>query len=135
MLIAALAWPIVALVRRRYKYQADISGRALMLHRVTRATGWLFLVLAIGWVIVLTAVDKDLTALNGGLDIWMRLLQLLLILAIVGTAAAIWNAYNVARAPGRHRMATLWAVLIPLAGVFLIWLCLDLGLLTGSLNY
>ena len=135
MLIAALAWPTVALVRRRYKYQADISGRALTLHRVTRATAWLFLVLAVGWIIVLTAVDKDLTALNGGLDIWMRLLQLVLILAIVGTAAAIWNAYNVARAPGRNRIATLWAVVIPLAGVFLIWLCLNLGLLTGSLNY
>jgi uncharacterized membrane protein YciS (DUF1049 family) len=65
----------------------------------------------------------------------MRLLQLVLILAIVGTAAAVWNAYNIARAPGRHRIATLWAVLIALAGVFLAWLCLDLGLLTASLNY
>jgi CubicO group peptidase (beta-lactamase class C family) len=135
MLVAALGWPIVALVRRRYKYQADASGRALTLHRVTRGTAWLFLVLAVGWLIVLTAVDKDLTALNGGLDIWMRLLQLVLILAIVGTAAAVWNAYNIARAPGRHRIATLWAVLIALAGVFLAWLCLDLGLLTASLNY
>jgi hypothetical protein len=135
MLIAALGWPIVALVRRRYKYQADIGGRALTLHRVTRGTAWLFLLLAAGWLIVLTAVDKDLTALNGGLDIWMRLLQLILILAIVGTAAAIWNAYNIARKPGPHRIATSWAVLIALAGLFLAWLCLNLGLLTASLNY
>ena len=41
---------------------------------------------AVGWVLVLTAVNNDLTALNGGLDIWMRLLQLVLIVAIVGTA-------------------------------------------------
>ncbi len=135
MLIAALGWPIVALVRRRYKYQSDVSGRALTLHRVTRGTAWLFLVLGVGWLLVLNAVDKDLTALNGGLDIWMRLLQLILILAIVGTLAAIWNAYNIARAPGRHRIATLWAVLIALAGLFLAWLCLDAGLLTASLNY
>jgi CubicO group peptidase (beta-lactamase class C family) len=135
MLIAALAWPIVALVRRRYKYQAELSGRGLALHRATRATAWLLLVLAIGWVLVLTAVDNDLTALNGGLDIWMRLLQLLLIVAIVGTLAAIWNAYTVVRAPGRHRVATAWAVLIALSAAFLVWLCLDLGLLTTSLNY
>ena len=76
-----------------------------------------------------------LTALNGGLDIWMRLLQLILILAIVGTLAAIWNAYNFARAPGRHLGATVWAALIALAAVFLVWLCLDLGLLTASLEY
>jgi hypothetical protein len=135
MLVAALGWPIVALVRRRYKYQADVSGRALTLHRATRGTAWLFLVLVVGWVLVINAVDKDLTALNGGLDVWMRLLQLILIVAIVGTLAAIWNAYAVAKAPGRHWVLTLWAVLIALAAVFLVWLCLDLGLLTASLEY
>jgi CubicO group peptidase (beta-lactamase class C family) len=135
MVIAGLGWPIVALVRRRYKHQAEISGRPLQLHRATRATAWLFVVLVVGWVLVLTAVDKDLTALNGGLDVWMRLLQLVLILAIVGTLAAIWNAYVVARSPGRHRLATIWAAVIALSGAFLAWLCLDLGLLTASLNY
>jgi len=135
MLIAALGWPIVALVRRRYKYQADISGRALQLHRATRATAWLLIILVVGWVVVLALVDKDLTALNGGLDVWMRLLQLILVLAIVGTLAAIWNAYLIARSPGRHRIRTIWAVAVALSAAFLVWLCLDMGLLTASLNF
>jgi CubicO group peptidase (beta-lactamase class C family) len=135
ILIAALGWPIVALVRRRYKYQSDVSGRALQLHRATRATAWLFILLGVGWVLILTAVNNDLTSLNGGLDIWMRLLQLVLIVVILGTLAAIWNAWLVASAPGRHRLATVWAILIALAAAFLVWLCLDLGLLTASLNY
>jgi hypothetical protein len=135
LLIAALGWPIVALVRRRYKYQSDVSGRALTLHRVARGTAWLFMILTVGWFLVLTAVNNDLTALNGGLDIWMRLLQLVLIVAIVGTIGAIWNAWNVASAPGRHWVRTIWAVLIALAAAFLVWLFLDLGLLTASLNY
>jgi len=72
MLIAALGWPIVALVRRRYKYQSEVSGRPLLLHRVTRATAWLFILLVIGWVVALQSVNNDLSALNGGLDmpIW-----------------------------------------------------------------
>ena len=135
LLIAALGWPIVALVRRRYKYQPEIGGRALQLHRATRATAWLFIVVALGWVLVFNAVNNDLTSLNGGLDIWMRLLQLILIVAIVGTILALWNAYNVARAPGKHRLATIWAILIALSAAFVAWLCLDLGLLTASLNY
>ena len=85
--------------------------------------------------IVLTAVDKDLTALNGGLDIWMRLLQLILIVAFVGTLAAIWNAYTVATRAWAASPCDAWAVLIALAAAFLVWLCLDLGLLTASLNY
>ncbi len=135
LIIAALGWPIVALVRRRYKYQSDLSGRSLLFHRVTRGTAWLFILLAVGWVLILNAVNNDLTALNGGLDIWMRLLQLVLIVAILGTFAAIWNAYIVMSAPGRHRVATVWAVLVAIAAAFLVWLFLDLGLLTASLNY
>jgi len=54
---------------------------------------------------------------------------------IVGTLAAIWNAYSVARAPGKHKVATIWAILVALSAAFLVWLCLDLGLLTSSLNY
>jgi hypothetical protein len=135
VLIGALGWPIVALVRRRYKYQSDVSGRALQLHRATRATAWLFILLGVGWVLILTAVNNDLTSLNGGLDVWMRLLQLVLIVAVLGTLAAIWNAWTVASAPGRHRLATVWAILIALAAAFLVWLCLDLGLLTASLSY
>ena len=135
LVIAALGWPIVALVRRRYKYQPEIAGRPLLLHRLTRGTAWLFIVLVVGWFLCLTAVNNDLAALNGGLDVWMRLLQLVLIVAIVGTIVAIWNAVVVARRPGKHVIGTIWAVLIALAAIFFVWLCLDLGLLTASLNY
>jgi len=135
LLIAALGWPTVALVRRKYKYQSDVGGRALQLHRATRITAWLYVGLLLGWFLVLNAVNKDLGALNGGLDVWMRLLQLLLIAAIVGTLVAIWNAVTVARAPGRRWVAAIWAALIALSAVFFAWLCIDLGLLTASLNY
>jgi hypothetical protein len=135
IIIAALGWPIVALVRRRYKYESNVTGRPLQLYRASRATAWLFVILLVGWLMMLTAVNNDLTALNGGLDIWMRLLQVVLIVAIVGTLVTIWNAFTVATAPGRHVRATIWAILVALAAAFLVWLCLDLGLLTTSLNY
>ena len=135
MFVAALGWPIVALIRRRYNYSSPLSGRSLSLHRATRVTAWLFILLLVGWLGIVMAIDKDLTALNGGMDGWMRLLQLLLIVAIAGTVLAIWNAYGVVRAPGRHRIASIWAILIALSAAFLAWLALDLGLLTASLNY
>jgi hypothetical protein len=135
MIIAALGWPIVALVRRRYKYESGMAGRSLQLHRATRITAWLFIALAVGWMMCLSAVSKDLDALNGGLDFRMRLLQLMLLVAIAGAIASVWNAYVVATAPGKHRVATVWAALIAVSAIFLSWLCIDLGLLTTSLNY
>ncbi len=117
IIIAALGWPIVALTRRRFKYVPETSGRALQLHRVTRVTAWLYILVLVGWVFMLTLIQNDLTALNGGMDIWMRLLQLILIVAIIGTIGAIWNAVVVSGAPGRHKFATVWAILIALAAI------------------
>jgi hypothetical protein len=135
LLIAALGWPIVALVRRRYKAASPLRDRPLMLHRATRATAWLFLILAAGWMAILTVINSDLTSLNGPLDIWMRLLQLVLIVAIAGTVLAIWNAWTVVTSRERRWVAKLWAVLIALAAMFLVWLSLNVGLLTASLNF
>lgn len=135
MLIAALGWPIVRTVRWRYGYKSDMDGRPLLLHRLTRGTAWLFVILFAGWFGVMMMLQSDLAALDDGLDKWLRLLQLVLILAIVGTAISFWNAWTVAKAPGRHRFATFWSILIAAAAAFLVWLCLNLGMLTASLNY
>ncbi|MEO5578493.1 MAG: serine hydrolase domain-containing protein, partial [Sphingomicrobium sp.] len=135
LLIAALGWPVVALVRRGYKYQSEVSGRPLLLHRATRAAAWLYIVVVVGWLLVIAAIEKDLTALNGGMDIWMRLLQLILVLAIGGTIAAVWNAYVVWSTPGRHRVATIWAILVALSAALMALLSVNAGLLTTSLEF
>ncbi len=135
IIIAALGWPTVALVRWRYGVERTMTGRPLLLHRLTRVAAWLFVIVLAGWLILLQFLSSDLSVLDNRLDIWMRLLQLLLIGAIVGTAVAIWNAWTIATAPGRHRFATLWSIVIAIAAVFLVWLSIDVGLLTPSLNY
>jgi CubicO group peptidase (beta-lactamase class C family) len=133
--LAALGWPTTAIVRWRYGYKWDLAGRPLLLHRLTRATAWLFVILVVGWMAIFQILNSDLSALDDGLDVWMRLLQLVLILAILGTLAAIWNAWKVTTSPGRHWFRTGWSILIALAAAFLVWLCLNVGLLTASLNY
>ncbi|HWI76979.1 MAG TPA: serine hydrolase domain-containing protein [Sphingomicrobium sp.] len=133
--LAALGWPTTAIVRWRYGYKWDLAGRPLLLHRLTRVAAWLFVIVVIGWMAIFQILNSDLSALDDGLDIWMRLLQLILIGAIVGTLVAIWNAWTVTTAPGRHWFRTGWSILIALAAAFLVWLCLNVGLLTASLNY
>jgi hypothetical protein len=135
LLLAALGWPVSALVRRRFKAESPRSGRALQLYRGTRITAWLFIALGVGWTIMVSLLSSDLAALDGGLDKWMRLLQLILILAILGTIVAIWNAVTVAQTPRRTWWAVVWAALVAIAAAFLVWLCLNLGLLTASLNF
>jgi CubicO group peptidase (beta-lactamase class C family) len=133
--LAALGWPTTAIVRWRYGYKWDLSGRPLLLHRLTRIAAWLFVIVFAGWMAIFQVLNSDLSALDDGLDIWLRLLQLVLVGAIVGTLVAIWNAWTVTMSPGRHWFRTCWSILIALAAAFLVWLSLNVGLLTASLNY
>jgi CubicO group peptidase (beta-lactamase class C family) len=135
MLLTALSWPILALVRRSYAYDPGLAGRGLTLHRATRITAWAMVAVAGGWMILVSILGSDTAAFDGRLDIWMRLLQLILIAAIVGTVLTVWNVHAVFTRPGKHRFAAFWSVLVAVAALFLVWLALDLKLLTWSLNF
>lgn len=135
LLLTALSWPIVALVRRRYGYDPAIVGRSLTLHRATRVTAWLLLAVYGGWAVLVSRLGSDAAAFDGRLDIWMRLLQVLLLLAIVGTVLTIWNVLAVFARPGRHRLISGWSILVALSAAFLVWLALNVRLLTLTLNY
>jgi CubicO group peptidase (beta-lactamase class C family) len=134
ILLTALSWPITALIRRKYKYQPDIAGRVLWLHRISRITAWVLLAITCGWLTIISALSSDVATFDGRLDPWMRLLQLLLIVAIVGTVVSIWNVLVLAKTSGR-RGATLWSAIFALAALFLVWLAIDVRLLTLSLDY
>ncbi|MDE1150867.1 MAG: serine hydrolase [Azospirillaceae bacterium] len=133
--LTALSWPIVALVRRRYRHNPGLAGRPLALHRATRITTWLVVAFIAGWGVILSMVNEDISALDGRLDVWMRLLQAILLLVIVGTVAAIWNTYDIATRPGRHRLATAWSALLALSLLFLTWLAISVKLLTVTLDF
>jgi CubicO group peptidase (beta-lactamase class C family) len=134
-LLMALGWPVVVLIRRNYGYKPVLSGRALQLHRAARITAWLFLAVAIGWVMIVGSISSNLEAFNGGMDLPMRLLQLLTLVATIGTALSCWNAYVAFTASDRRWWKYGWAGLFALCGLFLVWLAFAMHLVTASLNY
>ncbi len=56
-------------------------------------------------------------------------------MAIVGTILTCCNAYITFKAPDRRWWKYVWAVLVALSALFLIWLIITMKLLTVSLNY
>jgi hypothetical protein len=134
-LLMALGWPVVALIRRNYGYKPTLTGRALQLHRATRITAWLFLVITAGWVLIVNSISSNLEAFNGGMDLPMRLLQLLTLVATAGTVLSCWNAYVAFRAPARRWWKYGWAALFALCALFLVWLAFAMHLVTVALNY
>lgn len=133
--IAAITWPITALVRLKYKYRSQMSGKNLWLKRASRITSWLFVIVAISWLFVLTWLSADLLILDGRLDGPIRFIQLLTILGLVGTILTIWNAYSVIRDSEQKFFAASKAVLMALSVIMMGWFFLNMNTLTLALNY
>ncbi|TYT25932.1 serine hydrolase [Luteimonas viscosa] len=135
LLLTVLAWPVSALVRRYYRAPYKLTGLDARAHRLVRIAALLVLLAmggALGLVVAmlsrleLTSPDTD------GIIIVLRLFATLVL--PLGAAVALWNAWHVLR--GRRRwLAKLWAVLLALACVFVLWIGIAQHLIGFGANY
>jgi CubicO group peptidase (beta-lactamase class C family) len=127
-LIAAVLWPVAALVRRACGKPFALQPAARRWYRWSRITAILHLLFAAGWVFALQQ------AFNGALDSRLRLIQCIGVLAIAGTLAVLANAVCAWRAPGGWWCKVNSTALL-LACLATIWFTFSLHLLNLHLNY
>ncbi|MET0717011.1 MAG: serine hydrolase domain-containing protein [Pseudoxanthomonas sp.] len=122
LLLTVLAWPVSALVRRRYRVPYGLSGSDARAHRLIRLTA-LAVLLSIGGTIgFVVAMLGDLEMTGSGSDLWINALRLLATVVLpVGAAISVWNAWLLLRSR-RLWLAKLWAVLVALSCLFLLWI-------------
>ena len=119
--LAALAWPIRAIVRRRYRADFVLSGKGLLAYRATRVLCWLVLAVLAGWVMLIQSFMADSGALGGDLDVLLNLLRTFTPIAVFGLlGTAIWHLFLCFKAHRRWTMK-LGAVLLVLAAIVLCW--------------
>lgn len=135
MLIVAVGWPLRAVIRRCYGYRPDVDRRTLMMDRAVGITAWIALIVAGGWLLIIALLTSSVAYTDGRLDWLMRVLQLLTLVGIAGAAVAVWRASRVARAPDRKVARMIWAVVIAVALVYLVWFALTTRLVTAALSY
>jgi hypothetical protein len=122
LLLTVLAWPVSALVRRRYRVPYGLSGADARAHRLIRLTALAVLLSVGGAIGFVVAMLGDLEMTGSGSDLWINLLRLLATVVLpVGAAISVWNAWQVLRSR-RPWLAKLWAVLVALACLFLLWI-------------
>ncbi|KRG70420.1 serine hydrolase domain-containing protein [Pseudoxanthomonas dokdonensis] len=122
LLLTVIAWPVSALVRRYYGVPYRLSGSDARAHRIIRLTA-LAVLLSIGGTLgFVVAMLGDLEMTGPGSDIWINLLRLFATVVLpLGALLSLWNAWQVLRAK-RKWLARLWAVLIALSCLFLLWI-------------
>jgi hypothetical protein len=132
--LALALWPAAALVRRQTRQPLRLEGRERDL-RLLAFAGLIGNLLLFGlWLWILSRIDASPRALDGDLDPWLRLAQVLGLISIATAAVAVLNA-RAAWKPPAQRWRRICAVAIAAACVAVVWLVLALKTLQWSLVY
>jgi CubicO group peptidase (beta-lactamase class C family) len=135
MIITLILWPIFALVRRHYHQPFKLVGRSGRLHRLLRLVALVDAILAVGWAVLLSLIEKDITVLNDPVNAWLRLLQLIGVLAFIGGVIGLVNLWHVCTDRASGWLARIGAVILAFATVGMAWIVVALRLVTLSLQF
>jgi CubicO group peptidase (beta-lactamase class C family) len=121
LLLTVLAWPISALVRRYYRAPYGLSAADARAHRVARLTALAVLLSIGGSLGIVVAMLNDLEMTGPGTDVAINALRVIALLVLpAGAVLSAWNAWHVLRS-SRRWLAKLWAVLLALSCLFVLW--------------
>jgi len=136
LLLTVLAWPIAAIVRRRYRARLDLAPAALSAYRAGKI-GALLMLLAFGaWIATIMTMFSDLNNTSAKFDPVLRFDQIFGFLAFLGGFALIlWNLWTVWSGGGRRWPAKLWSVVLALSACVVLWVAFAFHLIGWGVNY
>lgn len=135
LLLTVIAWPVAALIRRRYRQPHPFAGRDLRAYRWVRIGALVSALAIIAWVGLTITMLKNLSMMNSALDPWLIALHVLGSIAVfAGLALAVWHLVVVWT--GKRRWTSkVWSVLLVLATAVLVWLAVSHHLVGLGVNY
>lgn len=133
--LTALFWPIKAVLRWRYNRPFDLAGRAAVLYRLTRVVAIIDVALIAGWGAFLLMGQAHLAVFDAPNDRYLRVLQVLGALALVGAIVPLLEFVTALRDPERPWWTKATDGLVAFAALSVVWFVLSLDLITRSLNY
>jgi CubicO group peptidase (beta-lactamase class C family) len=133
--LTALFWPIKAMLRWRYREAFPFSGREATLYRLTRVVALLFVATFAGWFFFLISGQVNLGAFDTPSDPYVRILQLLSIIAIMGTVVSALEFRAALRDAKRFWWTKATDGLNALACIALSVFLISYNFITLSLNY
>jgi CubicO group peptidase (beta-lactamase class C family) len=133
--LTVLLWPVIAVVRWRYKQPFPLAGRAAWLFRAVRIVSLVDLVFLLSWFVLVASATSDLAFLSSDSDWLLRLMQLIGLVGVIGVLAPLANVAVVAGDPARSWWAKVSSVLIAIACLATIWFAFSLRLITLNLAY
>jgi CubicO group peptidase (beta-lactamase class C family) len=131
VMIAALSWPVAALVRHHYGVPHALRGQRLITYRALRILAWAVMVVLIVWISMLNLR----TVVMGEIDRRVWLLQVLGTLGYVGLFGfALWNLRNTLK--DTRRASTLIAsICLVISASTVLWVALAFHLISFGTRF
>ena len=135
IVLALVLWPIGALVRRHYARRLELPPGERRLRLWTRLVCLLEVLMVAGYATLIIKGLEDLDLLTPKSDPWLRILQVLAALALVGTLIAVVNAARAWGSRQRGVWSKLGETLIALSCIGVAWIILAGRLLHVGPSY
>ncbi len=128
VLLSAIGWPAGAIARRRYDATFALQGRRLGVYRATKVLAWLAVALIAAWVSMIIFGTEDLDFFSGPFVSFLIVLQFLSPIVFVGLVAfAAWTLWYEWK--GGRWTAKLWALLILISSLIILWVAIAFRLI------
>jgi CubicO group peptidase (beta-lactamase class C family) len=135
LLITAVSWPVIAIVRRRYGATLVLDRSSLRAYRLSKFAAILICTAFGLWAVTLTMMLKDNNNLASKFDGVVRLAQILGFVAFIGGfGLMLWNLRAVWRGT-RRWPAKLWSIVLTIAAFIVLWIAFVFKLIGFGLNY
>lgn len=133
--LTVIFWPVKAILRWRYDHRFALDGRAAWLYRGTRLEALVAFAFLAGWSAFLTLGSLDISVLSAAGDPWIRVLQGLGVLAVLGSAVPLWDFVDSLGDRERPWWTKATTLLTALACAATVWFAFSEKLIGWSLNY
>jgi len=135
LLLTVLLWPIAALIRRHYVKPLIMTSAQKRLRLLVRLACIAFILFFLGYVAFFSLALKDIALLSPKGNPWLRLIQLLGWLGVLGSLVAIYSAIRSWQDSTRWLWSRIGDTLIALSFVGVICFVFTWHLLHWSLMY
>jgi hypothetical protein len=135
LLIGILLWPVGALIRKHYDRPLRLSAEGRVVRLVSRLAAVVDLAFLAAFVGTFAVMGTDLTVAGNRLDGWLRFLQVLGWLGLVGSVALPYGAVRSWMDKQRPMTAKIGDALMAAAILCYAWWVLSHNLLAFSLKY
>lgn len=135
MLLTVVLWPTAVLVRRHFRLPPALVGSEAAVYRWVRVGAVATLLTLVGWLGLFSVIEESISALTPKIVPWVLLLQLVSLVAFVGTALLTLRHARVVWSGERRWPARVWSIVLVVASITILWTALVFKLIGFSRNF